>query len=100
MSLSLKIVDEKIASLKQKKRALETKQAQHLSKYLATEIGDLYSPQLAACVVQDTWQNAPTDQKETWLKAAKKFQFSKPQKAAKTASQNPASHQSHSKKKA
>lgn len=75
MSLSLKAFDEKIADLKQKKLALEAKQAQHLSKYLSNEIGESFSPQLAACVVQDTWQRSAKDQKEKWLKAAQTFQF-------------------------
>ena len=53
MTISLKSFDEKIADLKQKKKDLEAKQAQHLLKYLSTEIGDAFSPQLAAYVMQD-----------------------------------------------
>lgn len=89
MTISLKSFDEKIADLKQKKKDLESKQAQHLLKYLSTEIGDGFSPQLAACVMQDCWKQANRDQKEKWLKAAKTFHFSKPRQNQKAASKSP-----------
>ena len=100
MSLSLKSFDEKIADLKQKKLALEAKQAQHLSKYLSNEIGESFSPQLAACIVQDIWSKSQKEQKEKWLKAAKTFQFSTSRKAAKTDSKNTTPPQQNSKEKA
>ncbi len=100
MSLSLKAFDEKIANLKQKKSALEAKQAQYLSKYLSNEIGDPFSPQLAACIVQESWQRSAKDQKEKWLKAAQTFQFNRPRKVTKTDSKNTTPPQPNSKEKA
>ena len=81
MTQSLQAIDSKIAELKEKKKDLEKRQAQHLIKYLSTEIGDNFTPQLAACIVQDSWQSSPKDQKEKWLQAATIFQFTKPRKA-------------------
>lgn len=88
MTISLKSFDEKIAELKQKKKDLEAKQAKSLLKYLSSEIGDEFSPQLAACVMQECWKQANRDQKEKWLKAAKTFRFSKSQKTQKTTSKS------------
>ena len=80
MPISLKSFDEKIAELKEKKKALELKHAQQLIKYISSEVGDKFSPALAACVIQDSWSTANKDKQEKWLKAAEKFQFSKPRK--------------------
>ncbi|NCP62680.1 MAG: hypothetical protein GW748_05140 [Alphaproteobacteria bacterium] len=78
MPQSLQAIDSKIAELKEKKKDLEKRQAQHLLKYLSSEIGDKFTPQLAACIVQDSWSCSPKDQKEKWLQAATIFQFTKP----------------------
>ena len=100
MSLSLKAFDEKIADLKQKKLALATKQAQQLSKYLSNEMGGVYSPQLAAHIIQEAWRKSSTEQKEKWLKAATNFHFTKPRQITKTNFKNTTPHQSNGKEKA
>lgn len=84
MTQSLKAIDSKIAELKEKKKDLEKRQAQHLLKYLSTEIGDKFTPQLAACIVKESWKRSPKDQKEKWLQAATIFQFTKPRKSKST----------------
>ncbi len=81
MTQSLKAIDSKIAELKEKKKDLEKRQAQHLLKYLSSEIGEKFTPQLAACIVKESWGRSPKDQKEKWLQAATIFQFTKPRKA-------------------
>ena len=88
MTISLKSFDDKIQSLKSKKKELEIKQAQQLLKSTSAMIGKDFSPQLAACIVEDAWQNATDNQKEEWVKSAKKFQFTKPRKITKTNPQN------------
>ncbi len=81
MTQSLKAIDSKIAELKEKKKDLEKRQAQHLLQYLSSEIGDSFTPQIAACIVKESWNHSPKDQKEKWLQAATIFQFTKTRKA-------------------
>ena len=88
MTVSIKAFDEKIQVLKLKKKELEIKQAQQLFKSTSYIIGGSFSPQLAACIVEDSWNNAPDEKKEGWIKSSKKFQFTKPRKARKKISIN------------
>ena len=88
MTTSLKAFDEKIQALKQKKKELQNKQAQQLFKATSYIIGGSFSPQLAACIVDDSWNNASPEKKEGWIKSSKKFQFTKPRKSRKTSYQN------------
>lgn len=78
MTQSLAAIDSKIAELKEKKKDLEKRQAQHLLKYLSSEIGDKFTAQLAACIIKDSWNQASKDKKERWQKSAETFRFSKP----------------------
>jgi hypothetical protein len=95
MPVSLKSFDDKIAELKTKKKELESKQAQQLLKNLSSEIGSSFSPHLAACIVKDSWASATQNQKESWLKSAEKFQFTKPRSSRKKASEeSKTNHQS------
>jgi len=85
---TLKSFDDKISELKRKKKELETKQAQQFFKTASYIIGGSFSPQLAACIIDDSWTSAPEDKKEDWVKSAKKFQFNRTRKAKSPAQQN------------
>ena len=73
MSVTLKSYDDKIDDLKRKKKELEAKQAQQLFKTASYIIGGSCSPQLAACIIDDSWKNAAPEKKEDWIKSSKKF---------------------------
>jgi|GEM_PF-2836137 len=88
MSATLKSFDDKISELKRKKKELEAKQAQQLFKAASYIIGGSYSPQLAACIIDDSWKNATETKKGEWIKSSKKFQFTRPRKAKAPAKQN------------
>ena len=83
MTTSLKSFDDKIDALKLKKKELENKQAQHLFSYVSKELGPSSSPQLAAIILKEAWEQATQNQKETWIKSAETFQFTKPRKSRK-----------------
>jgi hypothetical protein len=88
MSVTLKSYDDKIDDLKRKKKELEAKQAQQLFKAASYIIGGSYSPQLAACIIDDSWKSATEIKKGEWIKSSKKFQFTRPRKAKAPAKQN------------
>ena len=88
MPVTLKSFDDKIDDLKRKKKELEAKQAQQLFKAASYIIGGSYSPQLAACIIDDSWKNATEIKKGEWIKSAKKFQFNRARKAKAPAKQN------------
>lgn len=88
MPITLKSFDDKIDDLKRKKKELEAKQAQQLFKSVSYIIGGSFSPQLAACIIDDSWKNSTPAKKEDWIKSSKKFQFTRPRKSKSADKQN------------
>ena len=80
-------------ALKEKKKSFELKQSQLLQKHLTTQIGDDYSPQLAAYLISEIWGPASQDQKRKWLKAAKLFRLSSCRHITKENQKNSATNQ-------
>ena len=71
----LKKIDEKIASLKQKKKLIFIKEASFFLKEAQKIIGhDDFSPQLALNALKDSWCHSSSQQKEAWKQPTPTFQ--------------------------
>jgi hypothetical protein len=95
----IKILDQKIASLKEKKILLQRREAEHLSKEIQLILKESFSTPLALAIVRDSWKNSTREQKENWLKSSASFRASASSKTDKASPQNPATSQPNLEKK-
>lgn len=69
----IKIIEQRIAELNKKKKALVIKQAEMLFNKLYDLLGDKFSPELVLAIVSDSWKNSDNKQKEYWQSLAASF---------------------------
>ncbi len=73
----IKDIEDKIEQLKKLKLDVETKLARELYKKIETMLGNDFSYQLAATLIDETWNNASEEKKEKWRSKARTFPVSK-----------------------
>jgi len=77
-------IDEKITRLKQKRKALQQRQALHLYKQLNKLLGKAFDPAVVLSITADAWLKATTQEKEVWHSNAASFRESKHPQALQT----------------
>lgn len=73
----IKDIEDKIEQLKKLKLDVETKLARELYKKIETMLGNDFSYQLAATLIDETWNNSSEEKKEKWRSKARTFPVSK-----------------------
>ena len=83
----LKLIDQKIAKLKQQKEFIEKQLFKNFYQQTKGILGKDFDPELALIILYLSWNNADHKQKEDWLKAKDKFPLIHPQKKSSKNSQ-------------
>jgi hypothetical protein len=73
-------IDEKINRLKNLKLQVETRLARALYRKMQAILKEEFTPQLAAAIVSENWNNTTQEQKEKWRSTACTFPTSKTSK--------------------
>lgn len=74
---NIQSIDAKIKQLEKKKIDLLKSQAEKLLKAAAKTLGDQFSPELTLTILQDSWDQASSKQKEEWQQKAGSFRSKK-----------------------
>ncbi len=70
-------IEDRIIKLKQLKLDVEIKLARELYKKIENTLGEDFSFQLAAILIEENWNNASAEKKEQWRSKARTFPIPK-----------------------